>query len=315
MSTPTPTNIPPEQGAQVPPPYTPPYTPQTQAPPPIPPAQPQKRNTGMIIAVVAIVLLVPVMLCVGAALFAGGIGVFVASSQVEQTSTTQSQVAVPSHPVITISNTSGQVTITNGTVQQVTVEATKRARSTSSQAARNLLDTMTVTAVPTANGANITATTGQNSPFSQQNINLRITVPQTSDLSVTLNAGTLSMTGITGVIHVTTSAGTVTMQNVTAQGATTVNVATGTLRFEGALANSASMNATVNTGNATIRLPQATATHVDASTNVGNVTVSTWAATIQRTGVGQSATFDTNTPTTSTLTVHVDVGSITLGAG
>jgi hypothetical protein len=238
----------------------------------------------------------------------------VASNRIEQTATSRFQFAVPAHPSITVFDTAGQVTIASGDVQQVTVEATKRARAASSQAAQDLLNTMSATAESTASGASINATIQPNHPGSQRTIDLRIIVPRTSDLRVTLTAGTLSVTSVTGVLDVTNTAGTVTLQDMTAQGTSSVKVTTGTLRFEGALANDAAMTAAVTTGSMIIRLPQTSATHFDASTRVGSVSVSSWTTTIHQSGVGQSTAFDLNPQPTSTMTVRVDVGTITLGA-
>lgn len=317
MSAPTPTNVPPEDMPHDRSAYLTPYAPPQpqQAPPPIPPAPRKTSHTGLIVAVIAIVVLVPVMLCIGASLLAGAFGIFTASQQrVEQTATSQYQIAVPSHPVITIADTAGQVTITSANVQQVTVVATKHARAASADSARNLLSGMSVRADSTADGARITATMGASSAMSQRSVDLRITVPQTSDLSLTVNAGTISIDSVTGKISVTNNAGTVDLRNVTLQGTSTIEVNTGTLHFEGALASDAAVTATVNTGNATLRLPQESATHLDAAARVGSIHVSGWSPTIQQSGVGQSAAFDLNPQPTSTMTVHVDVGQITIGS-
>lgn len=305
MSAPTPTNT--SRESMAPPPYTRPLD------------QPPRKTTSpaLIITIVAVAILAPVALCIGAALLAGGFGLIssqIGSNRIEQTATSEYQFAVVDHPSVIIADTAGQVTITSGDVQQVTVVATRRAHAANSQAARDLLDTMTVTAAPTSRGADINATIAPNRSASQRTVDLQITVPQTSDLKVTLTAGTLSVTSVTGVLDVTNTAGTVTMQDVTAQGTSTVTVTTGTLSFAGALAKDATMTATVTTGNANIRLPQTSATHFDASTRVGSVSVSTWAVVVHQSGVGQSAVFDLNPQPINTLTVRVDIGTITLSA-
>jgi hypothetical protein len=284
----------------------------------LPSGEPPPRkatNTALIITIVAIVVLTPVLVCGGAALLAGA---FLSSramtTRVEQTATNQFQFAVSDHPTIAISDTAGQVTIGSGDVQQVTVEATKRAGAASRQEADDLLSTMSATAEATASGVSINGTIQPNHPGSRRTIDLRITVPQTSDIHVTLSAGTISVDSITGVLDVTNTAGTVTMADMTVQGASNVRVTTGMLRFDGALASKATMTATVTTGNANIRLPQTSATHFDASTHVGSVSISSWAATIHQSSAGQSSAFDLNPQPTSTMTVRVDVGAITLGA-
>lgn len=303
------------------PPEVSPYTPQPvpehgpsfptpQAPPP----QRKASNSGVIIAIVAIVVLAPVMLCIGAALLAGGFGAFVASRQVEQTATSRFQFAVRDHPEITIFNSAGTISVTSGATQQVTVVATKHARALSSDAARSQLNGMTITATATNAGADINATMVQNSSLDQRNIALQITVPATSDLRITMNAGTITLRAISGTLSVTNTAGTVDLQSMTIQGASTVNVTAGTFRFDGSLAKDAALAVDVGTGSVAIHLPQASATHVDASTRVGAVNVSSWAAPIHKSGTGQSATFDLNPQPNSTMTVRVNVGGITLSA-
>ena len=321
MSAPTPANAPEEGRAPLPAPSpvpsaapVAPYTP--PAPPPLPPMTPSKRRTGSaaaIIAVTVIVVLAPVALCVGAALLAG-MGGFLASRQVEQTATSRFQVAVPDHPAITVLNTAGQVTITRGAVRQVTVVATKHARAWTDAAARDLVNAMTVTAVPVSGGAQIQATTGQNGPLNQRSVDLRITVPQTSDLRVTVNAGTITVASVAGVLNLTADAGTVDLRDMTLQGATTIRVSAGTLNVTGALADGSHVTASVATGNANIWLPASSATHLSADTQVGSVTVTPWAAAIHHSGAGQSTEFDLNANPTNSMTVHVDVGSIKVTA-
>lgn len=320
MSTPTPTNVPEPTSAEstaqpstsdtaphdsytpptpspAPPAPNAPYAPQPYMPPvafPAPPrtTPPTQRKTTSATAVILItlaVVLLPVVACVGAALLAGGFSFFAATSQVDQTATSRFQVSVPDHPVITISNTAGQITVTHGTVQQVTVTATKKARANSSQAARNLLNDITVTADATTNGARIAAITGPSGVLNQKQVNLVIAVPHTSDVTVTMNAGTVTITEISGKLNVTNNAGSVDLRDITLEGASTIGLSAGTLTFRGELAKDASVTATVNTGNANIRLPTDSATHFDAKANVGSISVTHWTTTINKSGVGQSA--------------------------
>ncbi|MGE5335255.1 MAG: DUF4097 family beta strand repeat-containing protein [Nitrososphaerota archaeon] len=314
---PSPTNLPSEDRARISTPDMPPGEPPMYAPPPAPPVapgppSPRRNNTALIIAVVAAVVLAPLLLCgIGAALFAGT-SIFMSARQVEQSATSRFQLAVPSQPAITISDTAGRVTITKGAAQQVTVEATKHTRATSNESARDQLDAMTVTAVSTADGARITATNEQNRPLNQQTIDLRVTVPETSDLTLTIEAGTISMTSITGRLNLTSSAGTVELRDMTLQGATSLRLSAGTLNFSGMLASDAAVTANIATGTANIRLPATSATHFDASTQVGSVHVTGWTTTVQQAGAGQSTAFDLNAQPTSKMTVRVNVGTINL---
>jgi hypothetical protein len=263
---------------------------------------------------VALTVLVPALLCAGIALFVGAAGLYVATHQVEQTATSTMRLAVSNHPTIVVSNSAGQVTITNGAGPQVVVTATKRAHATSSSAARQMLTGMTVAAMPTASGAQITATTNRDQPLSQQSIDLRITVPQTSDLRVTLHAGTLQISSIAGVMSVLDSAGTLNLREVSLYGSSTLQVTTGTLYFDGTLAPGAAADVIVRTGTAAIALPQSSATHLDATTRVGSMSITGWPATIGQTGTSRSTTVDLNPDPVSTLTVRIDVGTIRVAA-
>lgn len=315
MSAPTPTNTPNDNMARISTPTPPPDAPRIELAPPGTSTPPRRRtsNTALIIAVVAVVILAPVLLCVGAALVAG-LGGFLASRVTEQTATSTLQVAVPDHPTITVSDTAGQVTITRGATHQVSVVATKRAHAGTSASARDLLNTMTVTAVPVTGGAQITATTGQNAALSRQTVDLRITVPETSNLRVTVNAGTLTITSVMGSLGLTMNAGTIDLRDVMLHGASTINVSAGTLNFNGSLADESSVTATVSTGTANISLPSTSATHLTATAHVGSVSVTPWPATIQRSGVGQSTEVDLSPQPTNTLSVRVDTGSIKISA-
>lgn len=315
MSAPTPTNTPNDNMARISTPTPPPDAPRIELAPPGTSTPPRRRtsNTALIIAVVAVVILAPVLLCVGAALVAG-LGGFLASRVTEQTATSTLQVAVPDHPTITVSDTAGQVTITRGATHQVSVVATKRAHAGTSASARDLLNTMAVTAVPVTGGAQITATTGQNAALSRQTVDLRITVPETSNLRVTVNAGTLTITSVMGSLGLTMNAGTIDLRDVMLHGASTINVSAGTLNFNGSLADESSVTATVSTGTANISLPSTSATHLTATAHVGSVSVTPWPATIQRSGVGQSTEVDLSPQPTNTLSVRVDTGSIKISA-
>jgi hypothetical protein len=314
MSAPIETRPPDESAPQITSPNTTPYAPaypqptrQHELPPPMPP---RNNRAGAIIAGVTLVVLIPALLCAGIALFAGAAGFYAATHQIEQTATSTMQLAVSNHPTIVVSDTAGQVTITNGATPQVVITATKRAHAASSSTAQQMLTGMTVAAMPTASGAQITATTGQSQPLSQQSIDLRITVPQTSDLRVTLYAGTLQISSISGVMNVTDSAGTVNLRGVTLNDSSSVHVATGTIYFDGSLEPGAAAGVTVGTGTAAIELPQTSATHLVAATQVGGLTITGWPATISQTGAGRSTAVDLNASPTNTLTVRVDVGTI-----
>lgn len=280
-----------------------------------PPQSPGSSRRGWLIALVVGVIVLPVALCAVLGLAIGGFAAYWTTHQVTATSSSTQTFAVTGTgiPTITIHDPSGEVTIVAGDMAQVVVRATKRASDVSQELAQHALTTISVTSTQDGNAVTIQGATDSAHPLTQQHIDLLVTVPPHSTLDATLAAGTLRVTGVTGVIHATVSAGNAVLQGVTASGASTVSVSAGNLRYDGALDKGATLRATISTGNADVSLPQDSATTVEASTGVGTISVRGWPATVNRSGVGATTSIYLTLNPSNTLTIHVGTGNVALG--
>ena len=293
---------------------SPPKVPMPSGPLPTwqPPQAPRKAHRGLVIALVVGAIVLPVALCSVLALTIGGFAAYWATHQVSATSTNTKSFAVSGIPTITIHDPVGNVSIVTGDAGQVVVQATKRASDVSQATAQRALATMSVTSTQNGSVVDIEGTIQSASTGTQRRIDLQVTVPAYSTLDVTTSVGNLTVTGVSGVIRATVSVGHATLEDVTASGASTIRVPVGNLRYDGALDDGTTLDATVGTGNADILLSQDSATKVEASTGVGNITVSGWPATVNRSGAGATTSIYLKLAPRNTLTVHVGTGNISL---
>jgi hypothetical protein len=292
----------------------PPYQPYG-APPPAPP-----RTGGvpwwvwLIGGCLGLAIIVGIA-CVALGLTAGRLFNTLANETPVASTSTQT-FTVTSTPSLTIHDTAGQVTVKTGDTKSVIVEITKNARDTSSSAAQNDLNTISVNATQSGNAINVDANFNQAvSPFKQLTVDLVITVPPTANLSLQAEAGDVAIDGVSGRLTATLSAGSLEAHGVTLADGSNVNVSYGNVTLEGSLAAGASVAVTVTAGNAGLTLPASTAAHLDASTSAGGITITGWSIPITHSGASATASGDMGASPSGTLTIHVATGGITLTAG
>jgi hypothetical protein len=238
----------------------------------------------------------------------------VASAVTVQTSSSQ-QFAVTAPPTIVVDNADGSVVVRSGAADTVTVEATKSARGATSTEAQRELDGISVSTTQSADTITVrTSLTGANSLFFPRTVALVITVPPSSNLNVTLQAGDVELSDIAGVIGVNVQLGDCNAQGLTLQSGSRLEVATGSVLLDGALAPGATAAVTVQRGEATLTLPAATATHLAASTNIGSISITGWSVPVQQQGNGATASGDLGTGGTGSLSINVTTGNIVLAA-
>lgn len=319
--TPTVPNTPPvepEHAATVPP--AAPSTAPGSAPPtyvPVPPgyAPTPRRTSGSSVAGIVIgVTIAIVLLCAGSVAAIGAVAGWWFTHQTTATRTSTLSVAVPDRPQVVVHDTAGNVTIVAGSARQVTVEVTKRATDTSSQLAQRALDGMAVTTNATADGVVIEATTGASNPLARRTIDLRITVPATSDLQFDLTAGNAQLSGVTGQLVATMSAGNLELRDMVLDHASRVSLNAGNADLRVALQPDATLDLQVHAGNARLALPQDSATLLNARTSVGNITITGWPATINRSGAGASSEVYFKLNPLNHVNVAVDTGNIVVSA-
>lgn len=278
------------------------------------PPQPRgKVHAGWVIALVAAVIIVPVVLCAVLAVAIGSFAAFWSTHQVSSTSTSSETFAVSGVPTITIHDPVGNVSIVTGATDKVVIQATKRASDVSQDQARHVLSTMAVTSAQTGNTVTIDGKIDTTHPSTQQHIDLVVTVPPHSTLDATASVGTLTISGVSGVIRGTASVGDAVLRNVTVSGRSNISVSVGNLRYEGALDDGATFDVAVGTGSANILLPPESATYVEARVTVGTITVRGWPATVNRNETGATTSVYLKAAPHNTLNAKVGTGNFTLG--
>ncbi len=308
----------PSAAPSLPPGATPPsYTPMppgyAPAPPRYSPSAPRRGRSPVVGIVIGVVVAV-VLLCAGSVAAIGAVAGWWFTHQVSATRTSTVTVAVPDRPQVVVHDTAGNVTIVAGSARQVTVDATKRATDTSSQAAQRALDGMSVTTRSTADGMVIEATTGGSGALAQRTIDLRITVPATTDLQFDLTAGNAHLSGITGQVAATMSAGNLELRDMVLDRASRVSVNAGNADLRVALQQDATLDVQVHAGNARLALPQESPTLLNARTSVGNITITGWPATINRSGAGASTEVYFKLNPLNHVSAAVDTGNIFVSA-
>jgi hypothetical protein len=229
--------------------------------------------------------------------------------------TTNQQFTVTGTPSIRVDNSDGSVVVHGGPAGAVTVDATISASGSSAAAAQRDLKNITVSATQSGNTISIqTSLSGSSSPFHPRTVDLVITVPATSNISVTLLAGNVDVSGVTGAVNATLEAGNFNAQGLTLQDNSQIEVVFGSLLLDGTLAPGASADVTVQRGEATFTLPAATATHLSATADAGSISIAGWNIPVQQQGSGATASGDLGTGGTGALTIHVASGSIVISA-
>jgi hypothetical protein len=238
----------------------------------------------------------------------------VANAQTVQASTSQ-QFAVAAAPTVVVDNTAGSVIVRAGAVDTVTVEATKSVVGASPTEAQRALDGISVSATQSGDTITVhTSLSGADSLFFPRTVALVLTVPPSSNLNVTLQAGDVELSDISGVIGVNAQLGDFNAQGLTLQDGSRLTVATGSVLLDGTLAPGATAAVTVQRGEATLTLPSATATHLAASTSIGGISITGWSVPVQQQGNGATASGDLGAGSTGSLSISVTTGNIVLAA-
>lgn len=221
--------------------------------------------------------------------------------------------AVTGAPTLTISDPAGTVSIARGGDAQVQVQVTKQIGGRDVQA-HTAFEGMTVQIQQDGNAIAVIADIADSTPgIRERNINLTVTVPQTTHVTVNLSAGSLSVDGITGAVKSTVNAGETAITHTVLMGKSTLTSETGSIHLQGSLAPGASLSEILGVGDASLLLPTSTSARLTAQTNVGNVEVSGWPLAPQRIGtVGARVQGAMGDGTGGTISVRVQTGKVSI---
>ncbi|HEU5441712.1 MAG TPA: DUF4097 family beta strand repeat-containing protein [Ktedonobacterales bacterium] len=307
----------------------PPYPPHTPYPssapgyqgypgqPPYPGSQgrpPSERRTPGWVKVTAgclIAFAVVIAFCALASGIVGGLALASATVSGHQSQT----LSVSGTPHVVLDVQAGNVHVLTGQGGQVGINLNKSVRALSSGLAQQALDATRFTA--TQSGDTITITSEHGSINSQwpifwRNFDLSVTVPQTTNLTTTMQAGNLTVDGISGVLDLRAQAGNVELNEVTLTGNSSLRLTAGDLTLHGTLADHVALDVAVTAGNVHLFLPANTSASVFATVTAGDVSVVGFA--VGNTSSGRALDVDLNPSPTSKITIAVTRGNASVMA-
>ncbi len=274
----------------------------------------RKRPNGFILAAGGCLVALAVLI----ALCAMSLGVVTALAAVSQpaTATTTRTLHVSGAPTLQLHTDAASVNITGDPTDSdtVTVALSVNVKTISHNGAQSIVQAIKLTTTQSGNIININLR-DSNNIFNPQvlmvrNVTLDITAPTHTGVSGELNAGALTTDDLTGALNITSNAGAVTLHRMTFTGASSMRLSAGGLTFDGALAQGATVDATVNAGGVVCTLPSQTGAHLNASVNSGSVSVIGWNANITRNVTNASTIADVGAHPTGSLTIRVNAGSV-----
>jgi len=228
------------------------------------------QRNWIIVAVVVVILLAACACAAGTLAFGLGLANF-SFGTVGVSETIGVSLVVDTPANITIHNDVGRVTVRTGEGNRVEVQATKQARSRSSEDAQRLLASIDVVANSTGNEAQIRATTPNNLGGESVSVDLDIRIPQQATLDISAGVGEVSVDGTEGGLTIEIGVGKIVIGNVRLLASSRINTGVGEIRFDGQLPAQGEVSMTTRTGAITVRLPADSEFMLNTHTGVGEI--------------------------------------------
>jgi hypothetical protein len=258
-----------------------------------------------------IALIIILFLCAGVALigtllgFGLGIGGTLRNSVIEPARS----FPVGASPALMLTSDAGSVTVHRGSTNSIVVQATKYASF-----GGNLNDVQ-VNYSQSGSTVNVAVhRSGTFNFFNATSVEFMITVPPTTDLQLTTNAGSITVSGVSGKMSLISNAGTIGATQASLTGSSTFRTNAGSITFNGAIGTTGTYDFETNAGSIDMTLPGTASFHLNATTDVGSITTS-FPVTVNRSGAGATANGDVGTAPQATVTLKTNAGSISLNRG
>jgi hypothetical protein len=303
-------NMPPQETAPV---QSPPVI---QAQPERPPERRSGNAIGWLIGAVvgALLLFGLVALLIGSV-----VGWFlVGGATTRYTDTTTKTFTVAAPVTLTIQNPAGNVTIRRGAGDQVAVQVTKVVRTFNQSVATRELNGMVVNT--TQNGNTIQVQSDYATSFfdgvrSSRSVDLLVTTPEATSLTLRLSAGNATVSDLKGKMDLQLNAGNLTVNGAQVTDSSSLRTDAGNITATLSMTPKATLSVQVNAGNASLTLPSDTPARLDARVNLGSISVTGWSIPVTHpTPPSAAASGDLGANATGSLQVQVNVGAVTLRA-
>ncbi len=278
--------------------------------------QEKRRAAPWVIALGSVFILCAALTACAAA-SAGALQGILATTRPARETVTR-QFAVGASPSVELDVEAANVRVTRGSAGQVAVTLTKETHAITQSLARRDLEAITLNAEQSGDVVTIHVKTPDGPGVfgaARRSITLAVSLPATTNVSVTGGAGNLEVSDIAGRMNVQLGAGNVTMLGVMMNGASSVRTSAGNIEIQSALAPQTNLDLSSSAGNVDVTLPGDTRTHVDATTSVGNASVSGFPHAEGQLQTKSVISTDLNPNPLSVVTAHVSVGNLTIRAG
>lgn len=152
--------------------------------------------------------------------------------------------------------------------------------------------------------------------FAALSVDFDVTVPSAAALQLKTNTGSIDVSGVSGQMTLSSNTGSLQVSAGTVKGNTALLTNTGSVTFNGTIAESGTYTFTTNTGSVNVTLPSESVFHVDASTDTGSIDTNFPGVVVQhRQVVGSDAHGDVGSSPQATITLRTSTGSINLYQG
>jgi hypothetical protein len=286
---------------------------------PLPERPPERRSgnaIGWLIGAVVGALLLFGLFALLIASVAGWFLVGGATTRFTDTTTKTFTVAAP--VTLTIQNPAGNVTIRQGSGDRVSIQVTKVVRTLNQSVATRELGRLVVNT--TQDGNSIQVQSNYSTSFfdgvrSTRSVDLVVTTPQQTSVTVRLSAGNATVTDLHGTMALQVNAGNLTVSGTQVADNSLLRTDAGNVTASVAMTPRATLSVQVNAGNAALTIPADTPARLDAHVNVGSISMTGWSIPVTHPSPpGAAASGDLGTDATGQLKVQVNVGAITLRA-
>ncbi len=247
-------------------------------------------------------------LCTGAALvgtllgFGLGIGGAFRNSVTEPAQT----FPVSESPALILTSDAGSVTVNRGSTNSIVVQAKKFA-----DFGGNFNDVQ-ITYGQNGSTVNVAAhRSGRFNFFDSTSVDFTIAVPPATDLQITTNAGSITVSGVSGKMSLVSNAGTIGASQASLTDSSTFRTNAGSINFSGSIGTTGTYDFETNAGSIDLTLPGNATFHVNATTDVGSINTS-FPVSVNHTGAGATEIGDVGAAPQVTLTLKTNAGSISL---
>ena len=237
--------------------------------------------------------------------FGLGIGGSFRNSVTEPTHT----FAVGASPTLMLTSNAGSVTVNKGSDNRIVVQAKKYANFGGN------LNNVQINYSQSGNTIIVAAnSSGTFNFFNATSVDFTITVPNTTDLQIHTNAGSINVNGVSGKMSLASNAGTIGGTQSSLTGDSTFKTNAGSINFTGTIGTTGTYDFETNAGSIDMTLTGNPSFHLNANTDAGSINTS-FPVNVNRNTAGATANGDVGTSPQATLTLKTNAGSINLNKG